>query len=83
MRIRTLLAFGAGAALGAGVTYLGDPDHGGGRRVEARRWAVAQGRQQAASATTAALRAARTYAVAAAEGFRESITEPPETRENA
>jgi hypothetical protein len=75
MRVRTLFALGVGAALGAGVTYLGDPDHGTARRVEARRWALAQGRAQAASAATAAVQAARTYAVAAAEGFRESTAD--------
>lgn len=72
MRIRSMLAFGLGAAVGAGVTYLGDPDHGAERRVEVRRWALAQGRQQAAVAAGAAVQAARGYAVAAAEGFRES-----------
>lgn len=72
MRIRTLLAVGVGAALGAGAIYLGDPDHGSERRVEARRWAVAQGRQQAAVAATSALRLARGYAAAALEGFHES-----------
>lgn len=75
MRIRTLLAVGVGAALGAGATYLGDPDHGSERRVEARRWAVAQGRQQAATAVASALRVARGYAAAALEGFRESRPE--------
>lgn len=76
MRIRTLLAFGLGTALGAGVTYLADPEHGGDRRVEARRWAMRQGRQQAVAATGAAVRAARTYVTAAGEGFRESLQEP-------
>ena len=72
MRVRTLLALGVGAAVGAGVTYLGDPDHGDQRRVEARRWALARGRQQALEVATATLRAGRSYATAAAEGFRES-----------
>lgn len=72
MRIRTLLALGVGAAVGAGVTYLGDPDHGDQRRVEARRWALARGRQRALGAASSALRAGRSYASAAVEGFRES-----------
>ena len=72
MRIRTLLALGVGAAMGAGVTYLGDPDHGDQRRVEARRWALDRGRQQARDVAIATLRAGRSYASAAAEGFRES-----------
>lgn len=76
MRIRTMLAFGLGAALGAGVTYLGDPDHGDDRRVQARRWAMARGREQATVALTGAVRAGRTYALAALEGFREGVVEP-------
>ena len=72
MRIRTLLALGVGAAMGAGVTWLADPDHGELRRDEARRWALAQGRQQALGAAEAMMRAGRSYATAAAEGFRES-----------
>ena len=75
MRIRTLLAVGVGATLGAGATYLGDPDHGPQRRIEARRWAVAQGRQQATVVATSSLRVARGYAMAAVEGFRESRAE--------
>lgn len=71
MRIRTMLAFGLGAAVGAGVTYLGDPDHGEDRRAEAGRWALARGREQAATAMTVAMQAGRTYALAAIEGFRE------------
>jgi hypothetical protein len=78
MRIRTLLALGVGAAVGAGVTWLGDPEHGPARRVEARRWAMAQGRQQGAAALRSGVRAARTWAVAAADGFRESVIEHAE-----
>ena len=80
MRIRTVLAVGVGAALGAGATYLGDPDHGPQRRIEARRWALAQGRQQATVAATTSLRAARGYAEAAIEGFRESRADGHDTR---
>lgn len=75
MRIRTILAFGVGAAVGAGVTYLGDPDHGDHRRAEAGRWAVTRARQQAATVMARALRAARTYVSAAIEGFREGTVE--------
>ena len=80
MRIRTLLALGAGAAVGAGVTYLADPDHGEVRRVEARHWALAQGRQQAVGMVEATVRAGRSYASAAAEGFRESREAAPISR---
>lgn len=72
MRIRTLLALGVGAAVGAGVTYLGDPDHGDQRRVEARRWALSQGRQQATELARRALATVRTSGEALWEGYRES-----------
>lgn len=72
MRIRTLLAVGVGAALGAGATYLGDPDHGSQRRVEARRWALSHGRRRATAAAVSCVAAARVYAGAALDGFRES-----------
>lgn len=76
MRLRTLFAFSVGAAVGAGVTYLGDPEHGQQRRVEARRWAMAQGREQARAATAAALRSAQSYARAAIDGYRETAPTP-------
>ena len=76
MRIRTILAFGLGAAVGAGTVYLGDPDHGRERRGEARTWAVAQGRQQATAAAGAAARSVQSYLAAAVEGFREGATTP-------
>lgn len=76
MRIRTMLAFGLGAAVGAGVTYLGDPDHGDERRVEARRWALARGRERAVAALSATAQAGRTYTAAAIQGFREGVVEP-------
>ncbi len=72
MRIRTLLAFTFGAATGAGMVWLGDPDHGAERRREARRWAYAQGRAQVRTAATRALQSARAAGQAAAEGFRET-----------
>jgi hypothetical protein len=71
MRIRTLLTLGVGAAMGAGVTYLADPDHGAQRRAEARRWAMAQGRQQLATAGAATARAVQGTVVAAVEGYRD------------
>lgn len=73
MRIRTLLALGVGAAVGAGVTYLGDPAHGDDRRVEARRWALSQGRQQGTELVRRALATVRTSGEALWEGYRESV----------
>lgn len=76
MRVRTLLALGVGAAMGAGVTYLGDPDHGDERRVEARRWALSQGRQQATVLARRALATVRTSAEALLAGYQESQAAP-------
>lgn len=73
MRIRTVVAFSAGLAVGAGAAYLSDPEQGVGRRREARRWALAQGRKQVASAAVGTAARARSYAVAAVEGFRETV----------
>lgn len=73
MRVRTLFAFGVGAAVGAGVTYLGDPEHGAGRRAEARRWAADQGRAQAVTVAERAVGTARGCVDAAVHGFRESV----------
>jgi hypothetical protein len=72
MRIRTVLAFSTGLAVGAGVSYLADPDHGPQRRDEARSWAWQQGRAQAANAATGAAGAAISYLEAAVDGFLES-----------
>jgi hypothetical protein len=72
--VRTVLAFGTGIAVGAGLTYLADPDHGTSRRADARRWALAQSRAQAANAATAAAGAARSYLSAAVTGFQESVS---------
>ncbi len=74
MRIRTLIAFGTGLGVGVAATYLADPDHGAERRVEAGRWALAQGREQAVHAARSATTAARSYTGAAVEGFLESVT---------
>jgi hypothetical protein len=72
VRIRTLLTFGSGAAVGAGAMYLLDPVHGEARRREARKLAAAQAKQGAIAAANEARRRAEEMAVAAAAGFREA-----------
>lgn len=72
MRIRTLLTFGSGAAVGAGAMYLLDPVHGEARRREARKLAAAQARQGALAAANEARRRAEEVAAAAVAGFREA-----------
>lgn len=74
MRIRTVLALGAGAALGASATYLLDPDHGTERRRDARSRAVARGRAELTSRGSDAVARARTLATESATGFREGLT---------
>jgi hypothetical protein len=75
MRVRTVVALATGAAAGAGAMYLFDPDHGPRRRREARRSALRQARQGAASAVAEGQRRAREMAVAAAAGYREARRE--------
>jgi hypothetical protein len=75
MRIRTLLSFASGAALGAGWMYLADPDHGPARRREMRRSALRQARQQAVSLAGEARRRAEGYAYAAAAGYQQGRVE--------
>jgi hypothetical protein len=75
MRIRTLLSFASGAALGAGWMYLADPDHGPARRRELRRSALRQARQQAVALAGEARRRAEEFAYAAAAGYQQGKVE--------
>lgn len=74
MRIRTFLALGIGAAMGASATYLLDPEHGTDRRREARERAAARGREELATRSAEAVVRARTVAQEAVTGFREGVT---------
>jgi hypothetical protein len=69
VRIRSLVTLGTGAALGAGVMYLLDPDHGEVRRREARRTALREARRGAVRAARRALERADEVASAAATGY--------------
>jgi len=71
VRIRTFLTFTCGAATGAGVMYLLDPDNGEQRRRELRRDAFQQAKQGAVTATKAGAELTRDLTTAAVEGYRE------------
>jgi hypothetical protein len=72
VRVRTLLTLSTGAALGAGVMYLLDPEHGPDRRREARREAARRGRASAAGAVTDARRRVGDLTLAAMAGYEEA-----------
>ena len=76
MRIRTLLALSAGAALGAGTMYLADPEHGPARRRHARRQALVQARDRTATVMSGSLRTAIDLAAAAADGYQQARVNP-------
>ena len=73
MKFRTMFAFSFGAALGAGVTYLLDPDHGPQRRAEA----LGRGREELDRRLDVDLgEQARQLADRARGGFRETMPDP-------
>lgn len=72
MRVRTVLTWATGAAMGAAAMYLMDPQHGPQRRAEARREALRQARSGAVVAATEARRRAEEMAVAAVAGYRQA-----------
>jgi hypothetical protein len=79
VRVRTLLSFASGAALGAGWMYLADPEHGPARRREARRNALRQARHGAVAVAAEARRRAEELALAAAAGYQQGrVTERPQ-----
>jgi len=67
VRIRSVLAFGSGLALGASGLYLLDPEHGADRR----RRAVRQARANAADEARRRASDARSLAVGVATGLRD------------
>lgn len=72
MRVRTVVTFTAGAATGAGVMYLLDPDAGVGRRRELRRDAVQQVKEGVVAAGRGGGRLATELIRTAAEGYRQA-----------
>ncbi|MEX1164098.1 MAG: hypothetical protein WEB03_11015 [Nitriliruptor sp.] len=72
MRVRSLVTLGTGAALGAGVMYLLDPDHGPERRREARRSALREARRGAVRVAVRAAERAEEVATAAVAGYVEA-----------
>lgn len=72
MRVRTLLTWSTGAAIGAGAMYLFDPEHGRARRREARREAARQARDGVVRAALDARRHAEEVALAAVAGYQQS-----------
>lgn len=78
-----MVTFWAGAAAGASVMYLLDPEHGPQRRREARRSAVRRARSGAVDLAADARRRAEDMVRAAAEGFERGrsgepvVIEPP------
>lgn len=76
MRIRSVFALSAGAAMGAGTMYLLDPDQGGVRRRELAVRAADRGRQRLGAGSDEARRRVservRFYVGQARSGFDET-----------
>jgi hypothetical protein len=72
VRVRTVVTFAAGAATGAGVMYLLDPEAGVGRRRELRRDAVQQATAGVVAAGKGGAQLATELTRAAAEGYRQA-----------
>ncbi len=72
MRVRTLLTFAAGAAAGAGATYLLDPETGQLRRRELRRDALSQARDTTLAVGRGGATLSADVARAAIDGYRQA-----------
>jgi hypothetical protein len=75
MRVRSLVSFGAGAAIGAGWMYLRDPEHGDARRRELRREAFRRARAGAVGAAGDLRRRGEEVVYAAVAGFEQGRAE--------
>ena len=77
MRVRSLMTFSTGAALGAGWMYLKDPEHGLERRRELRRDALRRARSGAVGAATDLRKRGEEIILAAVSGFEQGRTARP------
>ena len=75
MRVRSMVTFSAGAALGAGWMYLKDPEHGPDRRREFRREALRKARSGAAGAARDLRAKGEDVVLAAVAGFEQGRTQ--------
>jgi hypothetical protein len=74
VRIRSIVTLSTGAALGAGATYLLDPDHGPERRRDARRHALRGARSGVSQAVLETKRRVEGLALATVKGFEQGRT---------
>lgn len=72
MRVRTVVTLAAGAATGAGVMYLLDPDAGEARRREFRRDALQQAKEGLVAAGKGGAKLASELTHEAVEGYRQA-----------
>ncbi len=72
MRVRTVVTLAAGAAAGAGVMYLLDPDAGEARRREFRKDALHQAKDGVLAAGKGGAQLVSEVTQAAVEGYRQA-----------
>ncbi|MFO7960604.1 MAG: hypothetical protein R6U94_06640 [Nitriliruptoraceae bacterium] len=72
MRVRTMLTFAAGAAAGAGATYLLDPEAGQFRRREFRRDALSQAKDTTVAVGKGGATLTADLARSAVDGYRQA-----------
>ncbi|MFA9429563.1 hypothetical protein [Egicoccus sp. AB-alg2] len=83
MRVRSLITFSTGAAVGAGWMYLRDPEHGSARRRELRREALRRARAGAVGAAADLRRRGEEVVFAAVAGFEQGRHQPRSGRTDA
>jgi hypothetical protein len=83
VRVRTVLTFAAGAAAGAGATYLLDPDAGELRRRQLRRDALHQAKDAGITLAKGGATLTADLSRAAVEGYREARLDAADERPSA